>query len=403
MNEPSGPLEGVRVLDLTTMISGPIATRILGDQGADVIKIEAPGAGDLVRHMGIRRGGDLSATFVSSNRNKRSIVLDLKAEPGRAVLFDLVRSADVFVQNFRPGTVERMGLGEDALRALRPDLVYVSISGFGDTGPYAKKRVYDPLIQALSGLADVQRDRATNRPRMVRTIVPDKLTAVTAAQAITAALFSRTRTGKGQHVRLAMLDAMVAFLWPEAFAELTFPDHQSRHGERGSLAPELIYETADGFITAGAVSDSEWQGLCRALERPEWLEDERFDTPGGRVANAEERLTLTGEVMATRTTEAWLERLDAEQVPCAPILRRWDLPDHPQVAANELVREVEHPRAGPMREARPAARFSEADRAATGGEDRPAPGLGEHTDEVLREAGYSPGEIQTLRTSGAIA
>ncbi|MDH3687735.1 MAG: CoA transferase, partial [Myxococcales bacterium] len=362
-----------------------------------------PGAGDLVRHMGIRRGGDLSATFVSSNRNKRSIVLDLKAEPGRAVLFDLVRSADVFVQNFRPGTVERMGLGEDALRALRPDLVYVSISGFGDTGPYAKKRVYDPLIQALSGLADVQRDRATNRPRMVRTIVPDKLTAVTAAQAITAALFSRTRTGKGQHVRLAMLDAMVAFLWPEAFAELTFPDHQSRHGERGSLAPELIYETADGFITAGAVSDSEWQGLCRALERPEWLEDERFDTPGGRVANAEERLTLTGEVMATRTTEAWLERLDAEQVPCAPILRRWDLPDHPQVAANELVREVEHPRAGPMREARPAARFSEADRAATGGEDRPAPGLGEHTDEVLREAGYSPGEIQTLRTSGAIA
>jgi crotonobetainyl-CoA:carnitine CoA-transferase CaiB-like acyl-CoA transferase len=386
-------------LDLTTMISGPIATRILGDQGADIVKVEAPGAGDLVRYMGIRRGGDLSATFVASNRNKRSIVLDLKTERGLEVLHELVRNADVFVQNFRPGTADRIGLGEDVLRALRPDLIYVSISGFGDTGPYAHKRVYDPLIQALSGLADVQRDRATNRPRMVRTILPDKLTAVTAAQAITAALLARARTGEGQHVRLSMLDAMVAFLWPEGLAELTFPDHKSRHGERGSLAPELIYETSDGFITAGAVSDSEWQGLCRALERPEWLEDERFSTPGGRVANAEERLTRTAEVMATRTTEAWLARLDAEQVPCAPVLRRWDVPDHPQVKANELVREVEHPAAGRMREARPAARFS-SDSEKPG---RPAPGLGQHTDELLSEAGYTAQDIGELRAAGAVA
>lgn len=399
MSETRGPLAGIRVLDLTTMISGPIATRILGDQGADIVKVESPGAGDLVRHMGIRRGGDLSATFVASNRNKRSIVLDLKTERGLEVLHELVRNADVFVQNFRPGTADRIGLGEDALRALRRDLIYVSISGFGDTGPYAHKRVYDPLIQALSGLADVQRDRATNRPRMVRTILPDKLTAVTAAQAITAALLARARTGEGQHVRLAMLDAMVAFLWPEGLAELTFPDHKTRHGERGSLAPELIYETSDGFITAGAVSDSEWQGLCRALERPEWLEDERFSTPGGRVANAEERLTRTAEVMLTRTTEAWLARLDAEQVPCAPVLRRWDIPDHPQVKANELVREVEHPTAGRMREARPAARFS-SDSEKPG---RPAPGLGQHTDELLSEAGYTAEDIGELRAAGAVA
>jgi crotonobetainyl-CoA:carnitine CoA-transferase CaiB-like acyl-CoA transferase len=196
-----------------------------------------------------------------------------------------------------------------------------------------------------------------------------------------------------------MLDAMVAFLWPEGLAELTFPDHQSRHGERGSLAPDLIYETADGFITAGAVSDAEWQGLCRALEQPEWLEDERFATPGGRVANAEERLTLTAEVMATRTTEAWLERLDAEQVPCAPVLRRWDVPDHPQVQANGLVREIEHPRAGTVREARPAARFSAASDTA----GRPAPGLGQHTDELLHEVGYSADDIRDLRASGAVA
>lgn len=399
MSDESGPLAGIRVVDLTTMIAGPIATRMLGDQGADVVKVEAPGVGDLVRRMGIRRGDDLSATFVSSNRNKRSIVLDLKTDRGRGVLLDLVRGADVFVQNFRPGTAERIGLGEETLRAERPDLVYVSISGFGESGPYAHKRVYDPLIQALSGLADVQRDRATNRPRMVRTIVPDKLTAVTAAQAITAALLARARTGEGQHVRLAMLDAMVSFLWPEGLAELTFPDHRSRHGERGSLAPELIYETADGFITAGAVSDSEWSGLCRALERPEWLEDERFTTPGGRVANAEERLTLTAEVMATRTTEAWLERLDAEQVPCAPVLRRWEIPDHPQVQANNLVREVEHPSAGTLREARPAARFSGSSEAA----GRPAPGLGQHTDELLHEVGYSADDIRDLRAIGAVA
>ena len=399
MAETQGPLAGVRVLDLTTMISGPIATRMLGDQGADVVKIEAPGPGDLVRHMGIRRGGDLSATFVSSNRNKRSIVLDLKHARGREVLMELVRGADVFVQNFRPGTAERIGLGEDTLRTERPDLIYVSISGFGEEGPYARKRVYDPLIQALSGLADVQRDRETNRPRMVRTIVPDKLTAVTAAQAITAALLARTRTGEGQHVRLSMLDTMVSFLWPEGLAELTFPDHESRHGDRGSLAQELIYETADGYITAGAVSDSEWQGLCRALDRPEWLEDERFATPGGRVAYAEERLARTAEVMAMRTTDEWLARLDAEQVPCAPVLRRFDVPDHPQVRANALVREVEHPRAGAMREARPAARFGDA------GEHpgRPAPGLGEHTDEVLAEAGYDDGQIRALRSAGAVA
>ena len=393
----AGPLAGTRVLDLTTMISGPIATRMLGDQGADVIKVEPPGSGDLVRRMGILRG-DVSATFVAANRNKRSVVVDLRQPGGLEVLHRLVRGADVFVQNFRPGTAERMGIGEAALRAIRPDLVYASISGFGEDGPLARKRVYDPLVQALSGLADIQRDRETGRPRMVRLIVPDKLTAVTAAQAITAALLARARTGRGQHVRLSMLDATIAFLWPEGMAGLTFPGRDDR-GERASLAQDLVYQTADGWLTAGAVSDAEWRGLCRALGRPEWLEDPRFDTPAGRVANADERLALTADALRTRPSAEWLALLDAEGVPCAPILRRADVLTHEQVLANALVVESEHPSAGPVRDARPAARFSEH----PGAPARPAPGLGEHTDEVLREAGFDDDALGALRATGAVA
>jgi hypothetical protein len=266
-----GPLAGYRVVDLSTMISGPMATMLLGDQGADVIKVEAPGSA---------RDG-ISATFATTNRNKRSIVLDLKDRAGRETFDALVATADVFVQNFRPGVAERMGIGEASLRALRPDLVYVSICGFGETGPYARKRVYDPLIQALSGLATIQGDRGVGRPRMVRLIVPDKVTALTAAQAITAALLARERTGEGQHVRLSMIDAMVALAWPEGMAGLTFVEGE-KEIPRNALAQDLVYETADGWMTAGAVSDSEWQGLARALEHPEWLEDDRCDAGGAR-------------------------------------------------------------------------------------------------------------------------
>lgn len=390
------PLEGVRVVDVTTMISGPVATRTLGDQGADVIKVEAPGLGDLVRHMGASKNG-LSATFATSNRNKRSIVLDLKSDEGRSVLSKLIETADVFVQNFRPGAVERMGIGEDVLRAVRPDLIYVSISGFGESGPYAHKRVYDPVVQALSGLAAIQADRATGRPRMMRLIVPDKLTAITAAQAITAALFGRTRTGKGQHLRLAMLDATVEFHWPEGMGGHTWVGRDvSTPGAR--FAQDLVFETADGFITAGAVSDVEWQGLCRAIDRLDWLEDERFATPAGRVAHAGERLTMLQDVLRTATSAQWLARLEAEDVPCAPVLDRSTLVEHPQIIENGLVVEDEHPIGGPMRQARPAARFD--------GQHSPirrhAPSLGQHTDEILQEAGFSAGAISDLRDRGVI-
>ncbi|MCP5058962.1 MAG: CoA transferase [bacterium] len=392
-----GALDGIRVIDTTTMISGPICTRILADQGADVVKVEAPGVGDLVRVMGARRDG-LSATFVTSNRNKRSVVIDLKQKEGLALFEKLIASADVFVQNFRPGAAERMGIGEEALRKIKPDLVYCSISGFGEKGPYAHKKVYDPVVQALSGLAAIQADRDTGRPRMVRLIVPDKLTAVTAAQAITAALFHRERSGEGQHLRLAMLDAMVAFAWPEGMAGHTFIG-EGQHDRRARYAQDLIFETADGYLTAGAVSDSEWKGLCRAIEHEEWLEDPRFETAAGRIMHAGDRLTMTAEVFRSRTTAEWLERLEAEDVPSAPVLSRKDLLTHPQLEANELVVEDEHPVAGRMRQARPAERFS-----ATPSSLRlPAPSLGEHTNEIFEELGVDAEDLVALRERGVVA
>jgi crotonobetainyl-CoA:carnitine CoA-transferase CaiB-like acyl-CoA transferase len=386
---PDGPLEGVRVLDLTSMISGPVATMMLGDQGADVVKVEPPG-GDLVRSLGPNRAG-LTASFVSSNRSKRSLVLDLKSAAGMAALKRLIPSADVFVQNFRPGAIERMGLGESVVRGLRDDIIYVSISGFGESGPYAHKRVYDPVIQALSGLAAIQADRDTGRPRMVRTIIPDKTTALTAAQAITAALFARERTGRGQHVKLAMLDAMVAYLWPEGMTGYTFVGREVQ-SSRAQIAQDLIFETTDGYITAGAVSDAEWLGMCTALERLQWLDDERFKTAAGRVVYATERLAMTAEVLLGRTSAEWLERLDREGVPCAPVLSRQQVIEHEQIRVNATIEEHDHPVGGRVRQPRPAARFSSTPARIR----RPAPLLGEQSREILEEAGFTAAEIDAL-------
>ena len=388
-----GALNGFRIVDCTQMIAGPLATMILGDQGADVIKVEPPGGGDLTRALGGTIG--ISPTFATSNRNKRSIVINLKIPSGVGLLKRLVATADLFVQNFRPGAADRIGIGEPALRAVKHDLIYVSISGFGETGPYVHKRVYDPVVQALSGLASIQAD-PNGRPRMMRLIVPDKITALTAAQAMTAALLARERTGKGQHVRLAMLDAVVSFLWPEAMAGHTFVRNKNTAVRQATR--DLIYETRDGYITAGAVSDSEWQGMARALEHPEWAVDPRFSTPAARIRNVEPRLEMTAQVLKLRTSAEWLARLDREQVPCAPVNSREDLLSDPQVRENGLIVETDHPYAGRMRQTRPAARFEETPADLR----RPAPTLGEHTDEVLREAAVSAYEIRLLREAGVI-
>ncbi len=394
---PNGPLSGIRIVDRPQTLSGPMATMILGAQGADVIKVEPPGIGDFTRAMGGTKRG-VAPGFAVLNRNKRSVALNLRDPRGLELLKRLVARADLFVQNHRPGVAERMGIGEAALRAVKPDLVYVSISGFGESGPYADQRVYDPVIQALSGLAAIQADVETGRPHMIRLIIPDKVTALTAAQAMTAALLARQRTGEGQHVRLAMLDAVIAFLWPEGMAAYTFPG-TNRSSMRAAKARELIFETTDGYITAAANTDSEWQGMCRALERPQWLGDERFKTPVDRIRNADVRLELTAGVLKTKTSAAWLERLRANQVPCAPVLSREEMLHNAQVVANQIIVESEHPHAGPMRQPRPAARFERTPAALR----RFAPLLGEHTDEVLAEAGVAAGELATLHEQGVIA
>jgi len=390
-----GPLSGFRVLDVSQVISGPVCTRILGDQGADVVKVE-PLSGDLTRGLG---GGTraMAPIFATANRSKRSLALDLKSPEGVAVGRRLAHHADVFVQNFRPGAIERLGLGEDVLRGADPRLVYVSISGFGERGPYAGKRVYDPVIQGLSGLAAIQGGPG-GRPAMMRLIVPDKVTALTAAQAVTAALLARERTGAGQHVRLAMLDAVVAFLWPEGMAYHTL----LRDGDAPARPParrELVFETQDGFMIVGTVARREWVAFCQAAGRPELADDPRFGSAAGLVKHAPARLELMAEILRTRTTDDWLARLDAAQVPCAPVLSLDEVPHHPQIVANELVQESEHPIAGRMRDARPAARFA----GTPSGTPRPAPGLGEHADAILAEAGYGRDEIAALRGRGVIA
>jgi crotonobetainyl-CoA:carnitine CoA-transferase CaiB-like acyl-CoA transferase len=382
------------VLDLTSVVSGPLSTMFLADQGADVIKIE-PLGGDITRRsrQSISASGEFSALFVSSNRGKRSLALDLKRPEAAKIMRKLIASADVLVQNFRPGTMERLGLGEPALRELNPRLIYVSISGVGESGPYAKKRVYDPIIQGLSGFADLQAEPRTRRPQMIRTIVADKTTAIFAAQAVTAALLARERTGEGQHIRLAMLDTMIAYLWPEAMTQYTVVGREATTADP-TARPDLIFETADGYITVGTISDSEWQGFCAASGRPGLAEDPRFNTPGGRSVNATERILLMAEIIKERPTAEWLQRLDANDVPSAPVLRRNEVIANEQVLARELIVELDHPDIGRVRQPVPAARFDRTPARIQG----PAPRIGEHSAAILAELGLEAAEIERLAT-----
>ena len=391
----AGPLQGVRILDLATMVAGPVATMMLADQGADVIKVEPPD-GELMRHFSQRRDG-MSGIFLSCNRNKRSLAIDLKTAEGVEIIRKLITTAAVLVHNFRGGVAERLGLGEDAVRALRPDIIYVSITGYGEHGPYSRQRAYDPVIQALSGLAEVQRDGDTGRPRMIRTIVADYTTALTAAQAITAALFSRERTGQGQHVRLAMLDSIISYHWPESMQNLVFVEDE-RDPSEGEIGPDLVFATQDRYITVSALSDDEWSGLCRALKREDLIDDPRFKTPRARYLNGAERRQITTAELEKWRAEEILPRLLANDVPSAPVLSRVEVLKEPQVRENRIVEERQSELFGKIRMVRPAAQF---DRTPAGIREL-APLLGADNAAILSELGYSAADLARLENDRII-
>ena len=391
-----GPLNSIKVLDLTSMVSGPLAAAILGDQGADVLKVE-PVHGEQLRHLGEPHNG-VPASFFSCNRNKKSLAVDLKTEAGKDILWKLIDSADVLLQNFRPGAMSRMGFDESEVRRRNKRIIYVSISGFGDKGPYAHKRVYDPIIQGLSGATDIQADRSTGRPNMFRIILADKVSAMTAAQAVSSALFHRERVGEGQHIQLSMLDATVAFFWPEAMIGLTFAEKETDVTKTFSSI-DLIYETSDGYITISVISDKEWKGICEVLNCEELIQDERFVTSRARRQHSEERRSVIGEMVEKWTSEELLKSLDENDVPCAPLLSRMELMEHPQIVESQTIQKLEFEGFGEVRQARPAARFQ-----LTESEIRsPAPKLGQHSTEVLGSLGYSKKTIDEYIALGTIA
>jgi len=391
-----GPLEGVRILDLTTMASGPLATSILADQGADVIKIEGPDRGDGLRTIGPARGG-MSALFTSFNRSKRAIAIDLRDERGVALLDRLAEGADVLVQNFRPGAVDRMGIGADRYRSRHPELIYVSVSGFGERGPMAQSAVYDSVMQAYSGVAMHQADLETGEPAFVRSVVCDKGTAIQTAQLITAALFARSQGRGGQHVKVSMLHASLAFLWPDGM------QNHSLLGE-GVSAPLLkgalpmIRATADGHIAISFIQDREFEALCRAIGREALLADERFATAGPRAGHARALQSELDPTLRSFSTNDLVEKLVAADVPYAPIGDPATIHADPQVVANDLVFEMDHPIAGRLRQPRPLGEFEGTPTRV----ERGAPGLGEHTREVASEAGLTAAAIDELIEAGVL-
>lgn len=378
------------------MVAGPMAAMICADLGAEVIKVEAPKGGDRMRYVGHRVGG-IGALWAGVNRGKRSAVIDLQHTEGVALLRDLVRRGDVFVQNFRPGVARRLGIDEASLRADNPGLIYVSVSGFGDSGPYVDQKSYDYVVQALSGLAALQGD--ADDPELVRTIVIDKVTAMTAAQSILAALLVRERTGHGQHVSLSMIDTAVSFLWPDGMMQHTLLADDGRVTPGPHMADGyVVRRTLDGHMALMATSDRQFPGLCAALERPEWLTDPRFETLAAREQNAAALSSMIGDAIETRSGEALRDALRSHDVPCAVVNNVAQVHLDPQVVHNGTLVEHERPHLGRVREPRPPAVFSLTPTSL----GRHAPRFDEHTDEVIAELGRSSDDIASLRARKVI-
>ncbi len=394
-----GPLEGLRVIDVGALIAGPWAATTLADQGADVIKVERPGVGDLFRHVGSNRGG-MSGMFHVLNRGKRSLAVDLANPKGVEVFLALAATADVIVQNLRPGVVDRIGIGYEQVKEQREDIVYLSLSGFGSKGPYAHKRVYDNVIQTYSGLADAQMNPTTGEPEFLRQLLTDKLTAWAGAQAVTAALLGRALGRGGQHIEMSMLDTAVAFMWPDRAGDRILLGEGIN--EQPPLGPNFqLLPLADGFGTVTAFADSEFTGLCKALGLHEIAADPRFANTAARMENLDlvtrAYRDAIGPAASKLTREEFERRLDAEDVPHGVVRRLDELHADPQVIANEIFQERDHHTAGRLREPRHPARFSGTPL----GRPSDAPGLGEHTDEILGELDLGA-RASDLRSEGVI-
>jgi crotonobetainyl-CoA:carnitine CoA-transferase CaiB-like acyl-CoA transferase len=393
MTDATRPLAGTRVIDLTTNMSGPLATMVLADQGADVVKVE-PLSGDAIRTVGTGHAG-MSAYFANNNRGKRSIAVDLSTEQGREVVRRLARDADVFAQNFRPGVVERLGLGDHELMPANRRLVYASISGFGTVGPLAGAPAYDHVVQALSGFAAIQ-SAGTSEPSMVRHGVVDKATAYTFAQAVTAALLRRERTGQGGRVDVSMLDVAIAFLWPDGMMDNTVDDPSM------VLPPTSrsfrVTPTADGQVVLVTLTAAQWAGLTSALLDADGTSDAMADT-AERMRGGAEVMRRVRAKIAGMPTAGVLDRLSAADVPVAPVLALDAVAHHDQVVACGTVWAFEHGVLGPVHQPRPAPLFDDEQIEP----ERTAPRLGEHADEILTEVGWHQAEIDELRAAGVIA
>jgi len=387
------------VLDLSRILAGPTCTMLLGDQGADVLKVERPGVGDDTRTWGPPFSGGEAAYYLSCNRNKRSITIDLKHPRGIELVKALARISDVLVENFKPGFMRRLGLDYDSLSGINPRLVYCSVSAYGQDGPYLDRPGYDMVLSAVGGLMYITGPER-GEPCKVGVAITDVLTGVHAAAAITSSLYWRERSGRGQHLDCSLLDIQVSGLANIASNWLVAGKEARRWGTaHESIVPYQVFETADRPMALAVASQSLWKSFCRLVEREEWLADPRFETNPRRVENREVLLPLVAEILERRTCAEWVELFVAASIPCGPVNDMQSLFADPQVLHREMVVEVPHPTIGALRLSGIPVKCS-----ATPGEiQRPPPLLGQHTDEILSETlGCTPEQIAELRADGVL-
>jgi len=393
-----GPLHGIRIVDVTTVMLGPYATQVLGDMGADVIKVEAPPAGDIARNLGPARTRGMSGSYLNMNRNKRSVAIDLKLDAAKGVLRKLAASADVFIHNMRPQAIERLGFGYDAVAQMKPDIVYVGAYGFGQAGPYRSKPALDDAIQAASGLASLFK-RQDGAPRYVPSAVADKIVGMTLVQAVLAAIVHRQRTGEGQFVEVPMLEAVVAFNLIDHLGEGAYAQGPNKIGYARAASPSRRpFATKDGFVCMLPYDDRQVLKFLTAVGRPELMSDGCFSSYAARARHPEALYDLIHEVAPGRTTAQWVALCEDEQIPCMPIVDIEDLPQDEHLKAVGLFEPHEHPTEGQTRLVRSPIGFSRSPASIR----RHAPAFAEHSVEVLREVGFTESEIDALLTGGAV-